>query len=178
MSDAELEGKLGGSDSAGEGAGLHFTEELPDETTVELNENIEIVLATLVAEDLGELSAGGAIDTLDGNLTLNGAEGWGSNDSDAFRFQVAADQHVRLAATWGNDVNDLDFGIFGRFPADDGPYVDWFSTYGESHCRTDANPEVCVTTVSLSADTRYYLLALAYLGTGDEAYHVELEWDP
>lgn len=178
VSDVEVEAKLRGEDSGAEGGrGLAF-EEGPDRTSVTLNENLEIVLDTLEAQDLGELSTAGFLDTIDGSLTLSGTEGWSGNDADAFAFTVAAAQQVRLAATWGYDTNDLDFGIFGRVPAETGPYVDWFSTYGETHCRTDVNPEVCLTAAPLSADTSYYLLALAYLGSGDEPYHIELEWDP
>lgn len=177
VSDAEVEGKLGGEDSGETAApGLAFEEAVPDLTSVTMTEWITFVDNAVAAQDLGTLSGGGATDTVDGTLVLNGGEGWDGNDADAYLFTLKGTQDVRLHATWEHAEVDLDFGIFGDLDGDR-IFGDWFTTFGETSCRTNAKPESCETPPPLPAG-EYYLLALAYLGSGEEPYHIELEWDP
>ncbi|GDX82110.1 hypothetical protein LBMAG42_39210 [Deltaproteobacteria bacterium] len=178
VSNAEVEGKLGGGDSD-LGNGMAFQEQLPDQTSATLTEAITFTEGAVSAQDLDKSPSSGSTDTVDGSLSLNGSEGWDGNDADAYRFWVQADRgelDVRMHATWERAEVDLDFGIFGD-PDGDGIYNDWFTTFGETSCRTDAKPEVCQTPPPLPPG-EYYLLALAYLGSGEEPYHIELEWDP
>lgn len=156
--------------------GIVTAESQPDTTIAELNADYTLNLDTLVSQDIGMLSGLGYVDILDGSSVLDPATaGWGGgNDSDAFAFTVPESVLVRMSAAWADVAADLDFGIWGDFP----PYgtIDYFSSFSDSYCLTGANPEICETIVPLEPGITYYLVALGYLGTDEQAYHVELEW--
>jgi hypothetical protein len=121
------------------------------------------------------LSGLGYVDVVDGSIALSGSDGWnGANDSDAYMFTVPESMRVSMVASWPNATSDIDFGIWGDYD----PYgqLEYFSSFSDSYCLTGSDPEVCETVVTLEPDITYYLVALGYAGTGDEPYHVELEW--
>lgn len=155
--------------------GVEAVEEQPDATVAELDADLILVEDTLAAQDLGMLSGLGYVDIVDGTIEFDPAvSGWTGNDGDAFAFMVPETMYVKLTASWEDAAADVDFGIWGYYEGYG--FIDWFSSFGDSYCLTGANPEVCETIVPFEPETTYYLVALGYLGTDDEPYHVELEW--
>jgi hypothetical protein len=141
----------------------------------QLDANYALVTDTLVAQDIGMASGLGFVDVFDGTIAFDPAvSGWDGNDADVFAFTVPEPMAVKMVAAWADTAADIDFGIFGTY----GEYgiIDWFSSFGDTYCLTGANPEVCETVLPLEPDVQYYLVALGYLGTDEEPYHVELEW--
>ncbi len=152
-----------------------YAETLPDGTFAEIDlTDMTLVTETLVVQDLGVLSGFTRIDVLTGSSVLTGTAGWAANDSDAFAFTVAEPANVRMRAGWPDAAADLDFGIWYEDP--DLGAVDLFSSFGDTYCLTGADPEECESAVPLEPGVPYYLLALGYTGTDEQAYQVELEW--
>lgn len=157
--------------------GVQATETTPDTSVAKLDADYALIEDSLVAQDLGMLSGLGYVDIVDGTATMSGADGWDANDGDAYAFTVPATTNVRLTASWPDAADDIDFGIWGYYEGYG--IIDWFSSFGDSYCLTGSNPESCETVVTLEPDTTYYLVALGYAGeSGDEPYHIELEWMP
>lgn len=155
--------------------GVEAVEEQPDTTTAELDADLILIEETLAAQDLGMLSGLGYVDLVDGITEFDPAvSGWTGNDGDAFSFMVPETMYVKMTASWEDGAADIDFGIWGFYEGYG--FIDWFSSFGDTYCLTGANPEVCETVVPFEPETTYYLVALGYLGTDDEPYHIELEW--
>jgi hypothetical protein len=157
--------------------GKQITETLPDTTNAVLSPaDYTLDEATLNTQDVGMLSGLGYVDTFDGSIVFDpSASGWnGTNDSDAYAFTVPESMYVRMTAGWPDAQADIDFGIFYADPTYG--IIDLFSSYGDSYCLTSSDPEACESVVTLDPDTTYYLVALGYVGTDEQAYHVELEW--
>jgi hypothetical protein len=157
--------------------GRVIAEALPDTTVAEMLPGTSTLEpSSLVAQDVGLVSGVGLVDTFTGSSVLDPAvQGWnGTNDSDAFTLRVPAETRVRLTATWPDSATDLDFGIW----ADDLDlgYVDLISSYGPDSCLTGDHPTVCESNFVFVPDVAYQLLAMGYLGDGEEAYTIELEW--
>lgn len=156
--------------------GQTIAEALPDTTNGDINAaDYSLILDTLVVQDVGMLSGLGYVDIVDGASDMSsGASGWDGNDSDVFAFTVPEPMYVSMVAGWADTTADIDFGIWGNYD----PYgvIDYFSSFSSSYCLTGADPEVCTLIVPLEPDVQYYLVALGYLGSGDEPYHIELEW--
>lgn len=165
------------TDTADPGTGLPdpFTETLPDTTVAELDDaDYSLVPDSLVFQTLGTMTGLGFVNTVTGSIVFEpDVPGWNEHDSDAYAFEVPVSAYVRMRASWDDPLADLDFGIFH----DDGTQIlDLFLTYGESWCWSTANPEVCTTPVTLEPGETYYLVALGYLGTDEQAYSIALEW--
>ncbi len=153
--------------------GVQATETLPDTTLAEINAaDNSLILDTLVAQDLGMLSGLGFVDIISGSNTFDPAyAGWNlGNDSDAYAFTVPETLHVRLTAGWADPAADIDVGIW--FADASAGVIDLF----DWACLTGANPEVCDSAVTLEPEVTYYLVSLAYAGTDEQAYTIELEW--
>jgi hypothetical protein len=120
----------------------------------------------------------GFVDVLDGTIAFDPSiSGWEGNDGDAYAFTVPETMYVSMNASWADAAADIDFGIWGVLPGyEEFGIIDVFWSFSDAHCLTGANPEVCESLVPLEPDVTYYLVALGYLGTDDEPYHVELEW--
>ncbi len=156
--------------------GQTLTETLPDVTNGDINAaDYTLILDNLVVQDIGMLSGLGYVDIVDGSSDMSsGGSGWDANDSDVFAFTVPEPMYVSMVASWPDTTADIDFGIWGNYD----PYgvIDYFSSFSSSYCLTGADPEVCTLIVPLEPEVQYYLVALGYLGTDDEPYHIELEW--
>ncbi len=154
--------------------GVEVTETLPDTTIAEVDANTVLNVDTLVAQDIGMLSALGYVDVITGSTTFDGSEGWGGgNDSDAYAFTVPDSRYVVMRAEWPDSTADIDLGIFYDDP--DYGYIDLMA-YGDTWCMTGADPEVCESVITLEPDTTYWVVPLGYLGTDEQPYTIELEW--
>lgn len=157
--------------------GIQVAETLPDETVADVSlADTTLDPTTLVAQEIGMLSGLGYVDIITGSSTFDPTfEGWGAgNDSDAFAFTVPESMYVRMKASWPDSTADIDLGIFYE-DADYG-YIDLFGSFGESYCMTGDDPEICTSVVTLEPEISYWVIPLAYAGTDEQAYTIELEW--
>jgi hypothetical protein len=112
-------------------------------------------------QDLGEISAPGLVDRIDGFVEINVQNSWDGNDTDTYCFTTGVESIASYSLDWADDGSDLDIYLIGSFQ---GGWYYWDNRNGVDLSR----PEADTSTGPLLPGETYVFWVVGYSGNSTD----------